>query len=128
MKSLALNNEENRLISVCKNWDRYDFKALLRLVKSFILSIWDTRKNKLYDDQDSETSGCSCSCPLTGVLTNSACVCGCMWSMASVLRQQHEYFILMQEPTKKPLHPLHLFFLFQSTVPLCTYADLYHCT
>ena len=33
-------------------WRGADFKALLRLVKSFIL-IWDTRKNKLYGDQDS---------------------------------------------------------------------------
>ena len=113
MKSLVHSIiKRTGFISVCENWDRYNFKALLRLVKSFVLSIWDTRKNKLYDDQDSETSGCSCSCPLTGVLTSSACVCGCMWSMASVLRQQHEYFILMQEPTKKLLHPFHLFFCF----------------
>ena len=55
-------------------------KALLRLVKSFILLIWDTRKNKLYGDKDGngETSGCSCSCPLTGDLSSSACVCGCV--------------------------------------------------
>ena len=26
----------------------YDFKALLRLVKSFVLLIWDTRKNTLW--------------------------------------------------------------------------------
>ena len=59
---------------------RYDFKALLRLVKSFILLIWDTRKNKLYGDQDGngETSGCFCSCPLTGDLSSSACVCECV--------------------------------------------------
>ena len=31
----------------CENWDGYDFKALLKLVKSFVLLIWDTRKNKL---------------------------------------------------------------------------------
>ena len=64
----------------CENWERYHFKALLRLVKSFILLIWDSRKNKLYGDQDGngETSGCSCSYPLTGVLTSSACVCGCV--------------------------------------------------
>ena len=29
----------------CENWDRYDFKALLKLVKSFVLLVWDTRKN-----------------------------------------------------------------------------------
>ena len=29
-------------------------------------------------DQDGETSGCSCSCPLNGDLTSSACVSGCM--------------------------------------------------
>ena len=28
----------------CENWDRYDFKALLKLVKSFVLLVWDTRK------------------------------------------------------------------------------------
>ena len=49
--------------------DRYDFKALL---------IWDTRKNKLYGDQDGTISGCSCSCPLTGDRTSSACICGCV--------------------------------------------------
>ena len=28
----------------CENWDRYDFKALLKLVKSFVLIlVWDTR-------------------------------------------------------------------------------------
>ena len=36
----------------------------LKLVKSFVLLIWDTRKN----DQDGETSGYSCSCPLTKIL------------------------------------------------------------
>ena len=63
-----------------ENWDRYtyDFKALLKLVKSFVLLVWDMRKNKLYGDQDGTTPGCSCSCPLTGDLTSSACVCGCM--------------------------------------------------
>ena len=29
----------------CENWERYDFMGLLRLVKSFILLNWDTRKN-----------------------------------------------------------------------------------
>ena len=59
-------------------WERYDFKALLRLVKSFILLIWDTRKNKLYGYQDGngETSGCSC--PLTEDLSSSTCICGCV--------------------------------------------------
>ena len=64
----------------CENWERYDFKALLRLVKSFIVLIWETRENKLYGDQDGtgETSGYSCSCSLTRELTSSACVCGCV--------------------------------------------------
>ena len=68
------------LVLGCENWERYDFKALLRLVKSFILLIWDTMKNKLYCDQDGngETSGCFCSCPLTRDLSSSAYVCGCM--------------------------------------------------
>ena len=77
----ALNNfERTRFALGCENWERYDFKALLRLVKCFILLIWDTRKNKLYGNQDStgETSGYSCSCPLTGDLSSSACVCGWM--------------------------------------------------
>ena len=75
----ALNNfERTGFVLGCENWEKYDFKALLRLVKSFILLIWDTRKNKLYGDQDGngETSGCSC--PLTGDLSSSACVCGCV--------------------------------------------------
>ena len=37
----------------CENWDRYYFKVLLKLViKSFVLLVWDMRKNKLYGDQD----------------------------------------------------------------------------
>ena len=46
----------------CENWERYDFKGLLGLVKSFILLVWDTRKNNLYGNLDGsgETSGCSC--------------------------------------------------------------------
>ena len=59
-------------------WNRDDFKALLKLVKSFVLLIWETRKKELYGDQDCVVSGCSCSCPLTGGLTSSACVCGCV--------------------------------------------------
>ena len=53
---------------------------ILRLVKSFNLLIWDTRKNTLYGDQDGngETSGCFCSCPLIRDLSSSACVCGCV--------------------------------------------------
>ena len=77
----ALNNfERTGFVLGCENWERYDFKALLRLVKSFVLLIWDTRKNKLYGDQDGngETSGCSCSCPLTGDLSSSAYICGCV--------------------------------------------------
>ena len=61
----------------------YDFKALLKLVKSFVLLVWDARKNKLYGDQDGTTPGCSCSCPLTGDLTSSTCVCGCVVSGVS---------------------------------------------
>ena len=71
----ALNNfERTGFVLGCENCD---FKALLRLVKSFINL--DTRKNKLYGNQDGngETSGCSCSCPLTGDLSSSACVSGC---------------------------------------------------
>ena len=56
-------------------WNRDDFKALL---KSFVLLIWEARKKELYGDQDCVVSGCSCSCPLTGGLTSSACVCGCV--------------------------------------------------
>ena len=40
--------------------------------------IWDTRKKKLYGNQDGEIFVCSCSCPLTGNLTSSAYVCGCV--------------------------------------------------
>ena len=71
----ALNNfESTGFVLGCENCD---FKALLRLVKSFINL--DTRKNILYGNQDGngEASGCSCSCPLTGDLSSSACVCGC---------------------------------------------------
>ena len=61
-----------------ENWNRDDFKALLKLVKSFVLLIWEARKKELYGDQDCVVSGCSCSCPLTGGLTSSAYVCGCV--------------------------------------------------
>ena len=49
----------------CENWDRYDFNVL-KLVKSVVLIIWTTRRNRLHGtgDQDGETS--VCSCPLTG--------------------------------------------------------------
>ena len=33
--------------------------------------VWDT----LYGDRDGATSGHSCSCPLTGADTSSACIC-----------------------------------------------------
>ena len=58
---------------------RLEMSEVCFSVKSLILLIWDTRKNKLYGDQDDngETSGCFCSCPLTGDLSSSACVCGC---------------------------------------------------
>ena len=77
----ALNSfERTAFVLGCENWERYDFKALLKLVKIFILLIWDTRKNNLCGNQDGngETSGCSCSCPLTRDLSSSTCVCGCM--------------------------------------------------
>ena len=50
----------------------------LYIAKSFVLLMWDTRKSKLYGDQDGETPGCSCSCPLTGDLPAHLGV----WSMA----------------------------------------------
>ena len=34
---------------------------------------------------DGEISGCSCSCPLTGDLTSSACVCGCVVNDVSAM-------------------------------------------
>ena len=68
-----------------ENWNRDDFKALLKLVKSFVLLIWETRKKELYGDQDCVVSGCSCSCPLTGGLTSSACVCGCVVNGVSAM-------------------------------------------
>ena len=71
VEELSTLDDFNRtgFILGCENWDRYDFKALL---------IWDTRKNKLYGDQDGATSGCSCHCPLIGDLTSSVCICGCV--------------------------------------------------
>ena len=47
---------------------------LMTLVKSFVISIWDTRKNNFYVEQDGELSGCSGSASLTGDLTSPACV------------------------------------------------------
>ena len=45
-----------------ENWNRDDFKALLKQVKSFVLLIWEARKKELHGDQDCVVSGCSCSC------------------------------------------------------------------
>ena len=59
----------------CENWDGYDFRAALQLHTNFILSIWDMRKSKLYGDLGSD---CSCSYPLTGDPTSSACISGCV--------------------------------------------------
>ena len=42
---ITLVNDRTGFILGCENWDRYDFKALLQLVKSFVLLVWDTRKN-----------------------------------------------------------------------------------
>ena len=36
----------------------------------------------------------NCSCPLTGDLTSSACVCGCVLNGVSAIRQQHEYIVI----------------------------------
>ena len=47
----------------------------IKLVKNFVLL---PRENSLHGDQDSETSHCASSCPLTGDLTSSICVCGCV--------------------------------------------------
>ena len=47
----ALNNFKRTGFALgCENWDRYN----------------------------GETSGCSRSCPLNGIFTSSACVCGCV--------------------------------------------------
>ena len=64
-----------------------DYKALLRLVKSCILVIWDTKMNKFSGDQDStgETSGYSCSYPLTKDVSSSACICGCVVDNVSTM-------------------------------------------
>ncbi len=59
----------------CENWDRYDFEALLKLVRSFVLYIWDAG---MYGDHSDAISDCSSSCPLTGGPTSSACVHGCV--------------------------------------------------
>ena len=58
----------------CEMWDRYDFKALLKLLSYCIINL-DTKK--LFD-QDVVTSDCSSSCLSTGKLTSSACVGGCV--------------------------------------------------
>ena len=49
----------------------------------------------LYGNGDGAISGCSCSWPLTGGLTSSACVSGCMVSgvRTTVLRQQQELYL-----------------------------------
>ena len=68
--------EKTGFILGCENWNRSNFKALLSLVKNFVLSVRDARKNELYGGQDGETSGCSC--PLTGDFASFTHVCGCV--------------------------------------------------
>ena len=69
-----------------ENWDRYDFKTI---IKSFVLLIWDTRKNKIYGDQDGETSCCSFSCPLTAwilyLFTSPTCMRMCLYLCITLL-------------------------------------------
>ena len=43
-------------------------------------------------DQDGTTPGCSCSCPLTGDLTSSACVCGCVVNGVSATAATSVYY------------------------------------
>ncbi len=69
----------------CENWDRYDFEALLKLVRSFVLSIWDARKDNLYGDHSDAISDCSSSCPLTRGPTSSACIRGCVVNGVSAM-------------------------------------------
>ena len=57
----------------CEIWDRYDFKALLKLLRCCIINL-DTKKI-FYNVV---TSDCSSSCRSTGKLTSSACVGGCV--------------------------------------------------
>ncbi len=54
-------------------WDRYDFKALLKLLRCCIINLGT---KKIFCDV--VTSDCSSSCLLTGNLTSSACVGGCV--------------------------------------------------
>ena len=58
--------------------------AVLKSIVHSRVLIWDNWKNKLYGDQDGETSVCSCSCPLTGDHT-TAYGGACGTSMAQVL-------------------------------------------
>ena len=71
-------SREQALFLGCEIWNRYDFKALLRCC----MLIWILRR---YCDQDGVTSDCSFSCLLTGDLTSSACVCGCVVNGISVM-------------------------------------------
>ena len=41
--------EKNHICSVAKSWED-DFDSLLHLVKEFIVTIWEVRKQKLYGD------------------------------------------------------------------------------
>ena len=43
----ALDNVEKTVFVLgCENWNWSNFKALLSLVKNFVLSVWDARKNE----------------------------------------------------------------------------------
>ena len=55
---------------------------MIKTTGNLVLLISDSR-NKLFGDQDGETSGCFDSCSLTGDLAISACICVCVFNGVS---------------------------------------------
>ena len=47
---------------------------------------------------------CSCSCPLTGDLTSSACVCGCVVDGVSATGCNMGIYVLLQATRAKTTH------------------------
>ena len=68
---------------------------MLSLVKNFVLSVWDARKNDLYGGQNGETSGLSF--PLSGDLASFARVCGCVVAGIIAMAATRVYYTTLSQ-------------------------------
>lgn len=77
-------------ILLCENWD-----LKLKLVKSFVLLVWDTSWNKLYSDQDGAPLIVLAVVLCLEIFTSSACVCRCVVNGASTIYGSNNMSMLL---------------------------------